>query len=579
MRHRRVVTALAIPLAFAFVAASCGSDSSSSDVTTVEGTTATEDTEPAAPVTAPEQVETSVVENVDEIAYGGSVTVGLEAEATGLRPWEDTSSSNYYNIMETIYDPLMEQNIDGEYEGYLAESLVANDDFTVWTLTLRPGVTFHNGTELTAQTIADMFPIQQAGAFSSGVVASSGLIGVEAIDDLTVQYTLGAPNSAFTSNLTGAALGFPFDPVEATANPVGYSTNPIGTGPFVIKSRDIDNETVVVRNPDYWRADPDGNQLPYLDSVSFRPIPDEGNRLDALISGTTNAMTTLRQGTIRDARAESGLTLYEFQGSNVGGGYFNTAKAPYDDQRVRLGLVTLTDQERMIDALGGAGISLPGTQWASADSPWWTKEAADAYPTFDFEKGKALLQEYVDDPERSDGKAAGEKIDVTLSCPPDPSLLAYVQVIEQVWTGSELVNVNLTSFDQATHINMALNDEHDAHCWRMSGEGDPGPLLSPAVADPAVSPLNFSNYFDPEMVAWATEAGQTDDSGIRKELFGKINQRWNEQGVFWYAGQTATAVVTADNVKGLSSWTLPSGNLGLGTPDAVGRWGQAFIVQ
>ena len=79
------------------------------------------------------------------------------------------------------------------------------------------------------------------------------------------------------------------------------------------------------RNPDYWRTDAHGNQLPYLDSISFRPIPDEGTRLDALLSGTVTAMQSLRQGTIRDARAESGIELIEFQGNATGGGMYNTA--------------------------------------------------------------------------------------------------------------------------------------------------------------------------------------------------------------------------------------------------------------
>ena len=239
----------------------------------------------------------------------------------------------------------------------------------------------------------------------------------------------------------------------------------------MIKSRDIDNETVVEKNPDYWRTDAEGNQLPYLDSISFRPIPDEGTRLDALLSGTVTAIQSLRQGTIRDARAESGIELIEFQGNVTGGGFYNTAKPPFDDQRVRKGLTYMNNQEAVIEALGGTGISLPTTQWFSQDSPWWTQEAADAYPAFDFEAGKALLQEYIDDPARSDGKSPGDKIDVELSCPPDPTLIAAMQVLEQVWSGSEQVNVNLTQFDQATHINNALSDQTAAHCWRFGQRG------------------------------------------------------------------------------------------------------------
>jgi peptide/nickel transport system substrate-binding protein len=587
MRQRRVVTALAIPLVLAFVAASCGSDDSSTDTdtgddTTTEATTETEtdtETEATAPATAPD-ADTEVSEETEEAVYGGTVTIGLESEATGLRPWEDACSSPCYHVMRSIYDPLMEQVGEGGYGPFLAESLESNEDFTVWTMTLRPDVTFHNGTPLTAQTIADMFPLQQAGSAGSSAIAAANLTAVAAIDELTVEYTLSAPTVAFPASLSGAPMGFPFDPAAAAADSAGYSINPIGTGPFVMSSRDIDNETIVERNPDYWYVDTDGNQLPFLDSISFRPIPDEGTRLDALLSGTTNAMMSLRQGTIRDAREATGIELIEFQGNNTGGGMFNTALAPYDDVRVRSGLLHMNDQERVIEALGGAGISLPTTQFFSSDNVWWTQEAADAYKTFDFEAGRAFLQEYVDDPARSDGKAPGEKIDVELSCPPDPTLIAAMQVLEQVWSGSELVNVTLTQFDQATHINNAVSDVHKAHCWRWGGEGDPSASINPFVAPPEVSVANFPNYDDPEMQAWAAEASATDDFERRKELYGNIMTRINEQSILWYSGGTAVMIAHEPGIRGFNSWTLPDGSLGVGiAPEAQARWFQVFIAE
>jgi ABC-type transport system substrate-binding protein len=153
MRQRRLIGALAVPLVFAFVAASCGSDDdSSSDATTApdgteEPAEPTEDTEPESTtaVTAEGEVDTTVVEETDTPVYGGTLTMGLEAEANGFRPWEDGCAEPCVNIARTFFEPLMQQNTDGIYEGWLAESLEPNEDFTVWTLTLRPGITFHNG--------------------------------------------------------------------------------------------------------------------------------------------------------------------------------------------------------------------------------------------------------------------------------------------------------------------------------------------------------------------------------------------------------------------------------------------------
>lgn len=602
MRQRRRYRLLAIPLALTLLAAACGGDDDSddsgaigTDAPPVSDTDAGDDTDadetevPATSDAAPLDTGASEDEPAEAV-YGGDIAVGLEAEAVGLRPWEDACSTPCYNMLVTIYDKLMERTAEGDYEPFVAESIEPNEDFTTWTMTLRDGVTFHNGTELTAQTIADMFPIQQTGATGAGQISSSNLTGVEATGDLEVTYTLSASNSAFPAFLERAPMGMVFDPEEAAADPDGYSTAPIGTGPFMLETRDIDNETVVVRNENYWGTDADGNQLPYLDSISFRPIPDEGTRLDALLSGTVNAMHSLRQGTIRDAREETGITLYEYQGNNLGGGMFNVLVPPFDDKRVRNGLTMLNDQSRVIEALGGTGISEPGTQWFAPDSPYWSQAVADAWPEFDFEGGTALLAEYTNDPTRSDGKAAGEPIDVELSCPPDPTLIAAMQVIEQVWSATELVNVSLTQFDQQTHINNALSDTHQAHCWRWSDDNDPSVSINPYVAPPneeiaaanglegVVSPLNFPNYFNPESFESAIAAIQTDDFDERKALYETIMLDIAEETPIWYSGHTATMIATDPTLEGIDDWTLPSGEPGAGFPSSEGRWLEVSVV-
>ncbi len=590
---------LALLLALALVAASCGGDSDDDGDTAADDESAAEESDDSGDVEAGDvaegDVDTEIVEDTEsEREYGGTVTVGLEAEAVGLRPWEDTCSSPCYNMMASVYDKLLEQDPDEQWVPWLAESFESNEDFTVWTVKLREGVVFHNGEVLTAQTIADMFPIQQTGAAATSHLTTSGLQSVEAADALTVTYTLGQPNSAFPSYLTRAPLGMVFEPAAAAADPDGFSLAPIGTGPFSVENRDLDNETVMVRNPDYWLSDPDGNQLPYLDSVVFRPIPDEGTRLDSLLSGTVDAMQSLRQSTIRDARAADGIVLYEFQGNNAGGGMFNTAVPPYDDVRVRRGLITMSNQEATIEALGGAGISLPGTQFFAPDSPWFSQAVADAYPEFDFEGGKAILQEYIDDPERSDGKAAGEPIDVELSCPPDPSLIAAMAVSEQLWTSSGLVNVELTNFDQQTHINTAVGTppdfvgEHGIHCWRWSSQQDPSLEIGPAIAPPSpavaeaagvpgvVSPLNLANWFDGDAFAASIGAIRTDNFEERKALYESIMLKVAEELPMYYSGHTATMIATIPEVQGLNGWHTPDGGLGVGFPNAEGRWAEVW---
>ncbi len=578
---------LALLLVFGLIAAACGDSSGDESSATTAGgdTTAAPDTT-APPTTVSDEVTSTTVSETGP-TYGGRLTVGLEAEAEGLRPWEDSCSSPCWNIRRAIFDNLFELDSNSQPVGWLASDITPNEDFTVWVMNVREGASFHNGVEFNAQTVADMFPIQLEGSVTAGQAASAGLVDVQATGEYEVTYTLGSGNSAFPAFLIGS-LGSVFDPALAASDPDGYAQNPVGTGPFVMANRDIDNETLTVRNENYWMTDEQGNSLPYLDELAFRPIPDEGTRLSSLLSGTVNAMATLRQGTIRDARDASGITLFEFQGNNTGGGMYNALVPPYDDVRVRRGLTQMNNQDAVIAALGGTGISLPATQWFSPDSPWYSEDVAAAWPQFDVAAGTALIQEYIDDPARSDGKAAGESIDVELSCPPDPTLIAAMQVLEAVWTSTGLINVTLTQFDQATHISSALGREngfvgtHKAHCWRWADDGDPSVFLNNEFAAPTpeiaeatgipFSPVNFANYFDPEMFGWLVAAIQTDDFQERYDLYEMVMMKIAEETPVWYSGHTATMIAVSDNVTGLSGWVNQDGVLGSGVTEAHGRY-------
>ena len=227
-------------------------------------------------------------------------------------------------------------------------------------------------------------------------------------------------------------------------------------------------------------------------------------------------------------------------------------------------------------------------------SVWYSEKAAAAWPQFDFAAGQATLKEYVDDPTRSDGKAVGESISTELSCPPDPTLIAAMQVLEQTWTASGLVDVELTNYDQQTHIGYALGGDngfvgsHTTHCWRVANDEDPSTWLTPALSAPTAeiaeaaglpgpSPLNWSNYWNEEVFANLIAATRTGDFDERYVLYEKVMLQLAEDVPIWFSGHTATALIVADELTGLASWELPDGTLGNGHPNAEGRWGQAWL--
>src|SRR5690606_2715541 len=132
-----------------------------------------------------------------EPVTGGSITVGLESETNTYLPSQFQGSQAGYNVAYAVFDPLVTRDAGGEIQPYLAESIEPNDDFTQWTLTLRSGVTFHDGTPLNAEAMKRIFDDYLT---ADGALTRSALRDVdrmEIVDDLTVRYVLNQPNAAF----------------------------------------------------------------------------------------------------------------------------------------------------------------------------------------------------------------------------------------------------------------------------------------------------------------------------------------------------------------------------------------------
>ena len=318
----------------------------------------------------------------------------------------------------------MHRTAEGTVEPYLAESMEPNADLTEWTLKLRPDVQFHDGTPLDAQALKTVFDDYLKQPTSRVAASLADVTSLDVVDDLTVVYRLAEPNAAFPDELVTAA-GWPFSPTAAAAAGDDAGANPVGTGPFRFVSWQRDSNLVVEKNADYWQEG-----LPHLDKITFRPIPDEDTRLSSLQSGDIDVMQSLRQATVIKARDLDAVNNFEHLGSNSGGSTMNVSRPPFDDVRVRQALAHAMDQEALIEVLGGKGVTPVQTQFFSPDSPYYSEKLEASYPEYDVEKAQELYDDYVNDPERSDGKAVGEPISFTFTCPPDPSLNELSQLYQ-----------------------------------------------------------------------------------------------------------------------------------------------------
>lgn len=187
-----------------------------------------------------------------------------------------------------IYEALVTRDAALVLQPELAESWSADADG--WTFNLRKGVTFHDGSALTAEDVAFSFEraLHQASDFKE---QAKSVVTVEVIDDYTVKLKTDGANPILPNQLTSiyimdkgwAETNNVMSPQDFKAEEETYAVrNANGTGPFSVASRAPDELTVLTRNADWW-----GNDLfpGNIDKIEYRPITNAATRVAALLSG------------------------------------------------------------------------------------------------------------------------------------------------------------------------------------------------------------------------------------------------------------------------------------------------------
>lgn len=593
--HRWWWRLLALLAVLSLVAAACGDDDDGDDDAADTGT---EETTDDADTGADEggSTENTVTDDAASDAGptpGGSVVVGLEAETNSWLPGQANWATSGYSVAYTVFDPLVQIDAEGQIQPYLAESVTPNDDLTEWTVVLRDGVTFHDGSPLTADVVKWNFDTLHNVPESNtiGAITQAGLTEVRVDDELTVTYVLSGPNAAFPF-LLRLVLGMPASQqAYEELGPEGFAEAPVGTGPFVFDSWERDSRLIVTKNADYWRTDDDGTALPYLDSIEFRPIPDEDSRVQSLASGDVDIMQTLRGTNVKQVRelvAEGGFDESFFVGNEAGVSIINVLVPPLDDKRIRQAMGYAGDNQAVAAVLGDDGLVPETTQFFSVDSPWYSEAVAEAYPGYperDVDTAIALVEEYKNDPNRSDGKGAGEPVTIEYNCPPDPSLIEVAQLVQALW-GEAGIEVNLNQVEQAAHIQNAIGSpdtdppfrgDYVVNCWRAGGQDDPFNTFANAFGPVESSPLNYTNFTHPVIDEQLEVLRTETDFDTRYAAVEQIGLVLSEEMPMTWGVGTATIVGFLEEVNGVADWTFPDGTPGNGTPGATMRLVETWI--
>ena len=464
---------------------------------------------------------------------GGILTVGMELDIPGFDPLKvgvfDSAAVIAANL---IFDTLTRLDDEGKAQPKLALSWSHSDDYKTWTFNLRPGVKFQDGTPYNAQAVAWNYARQKDPNNNCRCAFYvAGIESVEAKDELTVVFHLRDPAVNVPALLASPnANNVVQSPSAIAARRDDYNRNPVGTGPYVIKSWAAGDRMVLERNPDYWNK---GH--PYLDSIVLRPLPDSQTRFASLLSGESDVVYAdeYEAESIARARKNPALAVHSYVGTGASVAAFNTEVAPFDDVRVRRALVMAIDRRKMSQALTD-GLARPATN-PYGDGSWVKCKDDGALPT-DPAKARALLKEY--------GKPVAFKMLFTAT----PRGRAAGQVLQQFWkeVGAKM---EIEQVDQATIVPRAFKREFQVTPWRIGDLPDPGPLMYAYFH--TGSPVALSNYSDEELDKLLERSRDTPDEAQRAEDLCAIARLVNKQAIwFWFFQNTYYAIAKA-KVRGI----------------------------
>jgi peptide/nickel transport system substrate-binding protein len=483
-------------------------------------------------------------QNEGKATPGGSVTYFLEAETSGgFCPPNAQLVISGIMVAQALFDTLTAPNTKGEYVPYLAKSVTPSADFKTWTIGLRDGVKFQNGQAADAAAIA-----QNITAWTNGQLlgfAFSNIATVTATNPTTVTVTMKVPWPSFAGYLYldgRAAVAAPAQLDNAETCP----TNPIGTGPFKLKEWKQNDHLTAVKNPDYWQKDKTGVQLPYLDQITFRPVPEPSQRVNNFSAGqdTMIHMDYPKQQEQLRALGTSQATLYtEGDGRREVRYYLlNAAAAPFDDLNARKAFAMAVDRDALIK-INELGLFDKADQPFDKDTIGYLKNPG--FPQHNLAEAKKLVTAYKD--------AHGGKFDIAIECTADDENVHEAETIKRQAEAAG-IHADIKNEDQASFVNAALGGNFDVLLWRNHPGDTPDVEYFWWYTG---SPINFGKFTDPQMQKLLDQGRAATTDAARKPIYEAVSRRFASQVYNLWGYYIRWVIAAKPDVKGVLGPPLP----------------------
>jgi peptide/nickel transport system substrate-binding protein len=395
-------------------------------------------------------------------AGGGELRVGLESDVVTLDPPMFTDVYSNY-VSSQIHEALFQVDHDMKIVPLLAEKLEQPND-TTYVITLKKGVKFHNGEELTADDVKFTYarvmdPATKSPRANNLTDAVDSPDKIEVVDKSTVKITLKAPFAPFLERMTAGALQI-LNKKAVEAAGADYAHKPVGTGPFKYVEWKTGEYAKLERYDGYW------GEKAKLDKVTFRPIPDSNTRMAELESGGIDHLMGIPFEEIASVRQAGKFDVQVVDAINISYMAYNAQKAPLNDANLRRAMNYAVNKQEIFDTiyagLGAVAITpLNPSNWAHNPN-------VEPYK-YDPTKAQELLKQ---------SAYKGEPLELAFNQATEtPKVAERIQAQVKENLG---INITLKPMEWGAFLTYIRGgDQHQMFLLGWSGNADPDGILYP----------------------------------------------------------------------------------------------------
>ncbi len=474
--------------------------------------------------------ETAEAAGDGDASEDSCLVVGITQGISSLDPHDPGSDASTRSVLFNIYEGLVKAAPDGGITPAVAGDYTVSDDATVYTFTLREGITFHNGESVTVEDIK--YSLERYAEHNSGS-AFDVIEDISCPDDETVVLTLSSGDSEFIYNLTVAVI-----PESSEGN---AETELPGTGPFMVKDYEEDQYLDLVRYDGYW------DDVECVNEAEFRFIADSTSAYTMLMAGTIDMLEYLTYDQL-DAVSDT-CDIYDTTMMLAHGLYLNNDFEPFQDVRVRQAVNYAIDRDEINDYLFDGNSLIVNTFGYPSITAWYNPDTEGTY-VHDTDKAAELLRE------------AGypDGFDLVITVPSNYSQhVDTAQIIVE-----QLAEVGIRATISETEWTTWLSDVYTDRNFEATVIGFDISTLSPAswyVRFVSDGTKNFVNFDDAEYDSLYEQAQATINDSEKYELYGRMQEILAEEAASVFIEDPADFVALNRKFTGYTAYPVSAVDL------------------